>query len=196
MEKDVDPFHFLRLQYTAEEIKAMNEFGTSNGTSYTYTGKRKGHTCEICFKEYVDLKSIRRHMLRIHNIAPPFGLAVYECVECFEKFSDKSHLDRHTLKHTGIKPHVCLKCNKAFSRKEHLTRHLARVKCDEVKVKKEPTPKKVEKSNGLKKVGHIVAENPENDVKHGPEFLTIHKVESVRAPFPECTICSKKFVHQ
>lgn len=183
----------------------MNEFTNfgdiaPGNTSLTYSGKRKNHICHICFKEYVDLKSIRRHLLRIHNIEPPEGTVLYECPECFQKFSDKSHLDRHMLKHTGVKSHVCPKCNKGFGRKEHLTRHLVKVRCDqvkEVKMKNDSGSVKVKKkmntdrmSENASQIDSIVLET------NAPELLTILKVESVQTEFPECEICSKRFVHQ
>lgn len=204
VEKGMDLSNLLQLQYSHKpERNSPNNFGeTENDDSLTYTGKRKGYTCHICMKEYVDLKSIRRHLLRIHNIEPPEGMVLYECLECLEKFSDKSHLERHTLKHTGARPHICEKCNKGFSRKEHLTRHLLKVKCDEVKVKKEPAPEKVKKKSikiqSPKEEDQIVTENKsQSEIEtDGPQFLTILKVESAQTVFPECNICSKKFVHQ
>lgn len=189
----------------------------AGNVSFTHSGKRKNHTCHICFKEYVDLKSIRRHLLRIHAIEPPQGTALYECPDCFEKFSDKSHLNRHLLKHTGVKPHVCLKCNKGFGRKEHLTRHQLKVKCDQVKEKPKNDKKKmkteVSESKDIESVAPVpVKRKPEKEKKGAEngvnvsqswidenqassEFLTILKVESVRTEFPQCTLCAKKFVH-
>lgn len=35
----------------------------------------------------------------------------------------KEHLDRHTMEHQEVRPHVCPECGKAFKRKEHLNIH-------------------------------------------------------------------------
>ncbi|XP_063705154.1 zinc finger protein 846-like [Culicoides brevitarsis] len=199
----IDPFNFLKMHFSTS---------TEEQPSLTYTGKPRKHTCHICFQEYVDLKSIRRHLLRIHNINPPQGTVLYECPECPQKFSDKSHLNRHALTHSGIKPHVCPKCNKGFGRKEHLTRHLTNVRCDEVK---EPNAKKdettVEKPFSCPKcnkgfgrkdaltrhLSKIQCQEPEpKEQIDATELLTIIKVENVATEFPKCKICDKKFVHQ
>uniref|UniRef100_A0A336MZK7 CSON003557 protein n=1 Tax=Culicoides sonorensis TaxID=179676 RepID=A0A336MZK7_CULSO len=204
-EKDVDPFHFLKVQVEMKDDDDSDGLEEENFT-FSLGSKRK---CEICFKEYADLKSIRRHMLRIHDIAPPKGTVVHECPYCSEKFSDKSHRERHMLKHTGIKAHICPKCNKGFGRKEHLTRHLMRVKCDQVKEKpsetqKEKKPKVSKKKQEIPGKPVVKVENHQSDsdnpvIVHAednpPEFPKILKVEHANNEFPQCKICSKKFVH-
>lgn len=84
----MDPFEYLRIHFTTdqEENKNTDEFiGDNENLSLSYAGKPKMHKCTLCFKEYVDKKSIRRHLLRIHNIDPPPGNIVHQCPECNER---------------------------------------------------------------------------------------------------------------
>lgn len=221
LQKDVDPFHFLKIHYNEQPLDTVIY---QNAPSLTRAGNPKNHTCHICLKEYVDSKSIRRHLLRIHDILPPEGSVLYQCPECLMKFSDKSHLDRHMLKHTGIKQFACPKCNRPFGRKEHLTRHLASVRCEE---KKEKASDKVKEGDEVQKkevkmetkvttvdvkevqiekqsqeevnqedLSQVNASQVEgNQMEQGTELLTILKVETMQTDFPQCKLCSKKFVH-
>ena len=51
-------------------------------------------------------------------------LKPHQCDFCVWSFTDKSHLDRHLIKHTGENPHECDFCPKRFTRKESLRRHM------------------------------------------------------------------------
>ena len=49
------------------------------------------------------------------------------CEECGKRFSRKDHLKRHSLTHTGEKPHICDICGSRYSRGDAL--HLHKVTC-------------------------------------------------------------------
>ena len=49
------------------------------------------------------------------------------CEECGKRFSRKDHLKRHSLTHTGEKPHICYVCGSRYSRVDAL--HLHKVTC-------------------------------------------------------------------
>lgn len=51
-------------------------------------------------------------------------LKPHQCEFCMWSFTDKSHLDRHLIKHTGEKPHECDFCPKRSNRRESLRRHM------------------------------------------------------------------------
>lgn len=48
----------------------------------------------------------------------------FQCEVCNKIFVHKSHLARHSLMHSGMKPFKCDQCDKGFYRKEHLQRHV------------------------------------------------------------------------
>ncbi len=48
----------------------------------------------------------------------------YRCHVCQAKFTQRSNLQRHALKHVGFKPFECRVCGKAYFRKDHLMRHM------------------------------------------------------------------------
>jgi hypothetical protein len=49
---------------------------------------------------------------------------MYFCSLCPYQSRIKSHLWRHSVKHTGQKPFVCALCLKAFSRRDNLKQHM------------------------------------------------------------------------
>ncbi|RXG68358.1 Zinc finger protein [Armadillidium vulgare] len=48
----------------------------------------------------------------------------YACTICGARFSMKIDLSRHTLTHTGFKPHKCPRCGKGFIRNDRMLVHL------------------------------------------------------------------------
>ncbi|CAL4075762.1 unnamed protein product, partial [Meganyctiphanes norvegica] len=52
------------------------------------------------------------------------GEKAYQCSHCDKCFSQKFHLTNHLRTHTGEKPYHCSQCHKAFNQKCHLTRHM------------------------------------------------------------------------
>lgn len=47
----------------------------------------------------------------------------YKCSVCDKTFSRQTHVKRHQLTHSSIKPYKCSKCDKAFVRNDHLLKH-------------------------------------------------------------------------
>ena len=45
------------------------------------------------------------------------------CSKCDKVFSQKTHLKKQEVIHTGQKPHACSKCDKTFSQKQSLKSH-------------------------------------------------------------------------
>ena len=74
--------------------------------------------CKICKKCFVSLGSLRRHM-DIHNEENKR----FRCETCLKRFSDRSSHKKHSLIHTGIKPHVCDVCGRAFVLPSYLKEH-------------------------------------------------------------------------
>lgn len=114
-------FYCDRCEFVDDDVEKLNLHQQQQHFSGSPTSR---FMCTICNKDYVDAKSIKRHLLRIHGVDPPPGTTIHQCSECHQRFSDKSHLTRHYLKHSGERPHNCSLCSKSFSRKEHLNRHL------------------------------------------------------------------------
>ncbi|KAM6288939.1 uncharacterized protein AAHN32_013644, partial [Aegotheles albertisi] len=48
---------------------------------------------------------------------------VFSCPVCGRSFEFLSYLQRHSIAHSELKPHVCPSCGKAFKRPSHLERH-------------------------------------------------------------------------
>lgn len=47
----------------------------------------------------------------------------YKCSVCEKSFSRQTHVKRHFLTHSAIKPHKCSYCEKSFARNDHLAKH-------------------------------------------------------------------------
>lgn len=63
----------------------------------------------------------------VETVAPPVNPAetvTYMCVECGQVLSSAYSLKRHSLTHTGEKPHACNFCDKRFAHAYRLTEHL------------------------------------------------------------------------
>ncbi|KAJ6490342.1 hypothetical protein C8R47DRAFT_467160 [Mycena vitilis] len=50
--------------------------------------------------------------------------AQWPCSECPKAFTRKGDLTRHSLLHTGFRPHICSECGKAFSQYSGLKTHM------------------------------------------------------------------------
>ncbi|WQF88831.1 hypothetical protein CDEST_13845 [Colletotrichum destructivum] len=55
----------------------------------------------------------------------PEKAEVLSCKYCNDTFQRKGHLQRHMLRHSGMKPFSCGTCSKSFSRRDTLLRHEA-----------------------------------------------------------------------
>ncbi len=76
----------------------------------------KKFKCNQCRQEFNSLHALEEHTRVEHE--------TYRCTECNAKFTQRSNLQRHSLKHVGFKPFRCNVCMKSYFRKDHLMRHM------------------------------------------------------------------------
>ncbi|KAJ8967812.1 hypothetical protein NQ314_002621 [Rhamnusium bicolor] len=110
--------------------------------------KRNINQCNVCKKQFINLKSFRKH-LRTHIEDRPYKCKVcprgfteenylnnhmrthvpeeqkpHECKICKKRFIHVTLLNKHTLKHSGEKPFVCKICNKGCYAENSLLKHM------------------------------------------------------------------------
>lgn len=76
----------------------------------------KEFTCNQCGDKFRSLNSLTEHTTAVHQW--------FRCTTCNAKFTQRSNLQRHSLKHLGFKPFKCAICRKEYYRKDHLVRHV------------------------------------------------------------------------
>lgn len=80
-------------------------------------GCRRPFSCNLCGEgDFKCLQDLETHTLAAHGS--------YRCHVCSAKFTQRSNLQRHALKHVGFKPFECRVCGKSYFRKDHLMRHM------------------------------------------------------------------------
>ncbi|PAA86165.1 hypothetical protein BOX15_Mlig001153g3 [Macrostomum lignano] len=72
--------------------------------------------CNQCGIVFQSLAGLSKHTFTTHK--------VYKCTFCAASFTQRSNLQRHSLKHVGFKPFECRCCRKSYYRKDHLVRHI------------------------------------------------------------------------
>ncbi|XP_072034333.1 uncharacterized protein [Amphiura filiformis] len=80
------------------------------------SGKR--FRCEICNKEFLQLKDVKIH-LKNHATNRPLT-----CEKCGKGFKTSAHLSRHRSIHSDVKPLICQLCGKGFTHRYNLNGHL------------------------------------------------------------------------
>ncbi|KXJ68254.1 hypothetical protein RP20_CCG004755 [Aedes albopictus] len=83
-----------------------------------HTGEKK-FQCTNCPKAYSNWDSFRRH---VNNHKVPADK--YKCKICGDIFKTRNGLKRHTLHHTGERPHKCPHCPATFTVPSGLRCHL------------------------------------------------------------------------
>ncbi|CAH0546323.1 unnamed protein product [Brassicogethes aeneus] len=83
-------------------------------------GKDEVYKCEICEKSFSFLKSLNRHLSRIHGIGKSSHVS---CPLCYKILTDKYGLTLHMRTHTGERKHVCDICGKGYSKFTYLKKH-------------------------------------------------------------------------
>ena len=76
----------------------------------------KSFNCNQCKKPFPSLSLLCEHTFAVHR--------AFRCTICGAQFTQRSNLQRHSLRHVGFKPFVCKVCDKAYYRKDHLVRHI------------------------------------------------------------------------
>nr|XP_029711578.1 zinc finger protein 16-like [Aedes albopictus] len=84
----------------------------------THTGE-KVFRCPKCPKAYSNYNTYKKHVV-IHDIPAD----KYKCEICGYKCKTRYGLERHTIKHTGERPHKCPHCPATFSLPHGLNSHL------------------------------------------------------------------------
>lgn len=110
--------------------------------------KRNVNQCNVCKKQFINLKSFRKH-LRTHIEDRPYKCKLcprgfteenylnnhmrthipedqkpHECEVCKKRFIHVTLLNKHMLKHSGEKPFVCKICNKGCYAENSLLKHM------------------------------------------------------------------------
>ncbi|KAL3315743.1 hypothetical protein Ciccas_005621 [Cichlidogyrus casuarinus] len=76
----------------------------------------KSFDCNQCKQVFSSLSALCEHTFAIHK--------AFRCMICEAQFTQRSNLQRHSLRHVGFKPFICNICGKAYYRKDHLVRHI------------------------------------------------------------------------
>ncbi|VUZ57762.1 unnamed protein product [Hymenolepis diminuta] len=76
----------------------------------------KSFVCNQCKLAFLSLNSLCEHTYSQHKS--------FRCNFCGAQFTQRSNLQRHSLRHVGFKPFVCGVCKKEYYRKDHLVRHI------------------------------------------------------------------------
>ncbi|KAJ8956839.1 hypothetical protein NQ318_014253 [Aromia moschata] len=110
--------------------------------------KRNVNQCNVCKKQFINLKSFRKH-LKTHIEDRPYKCKLcprgfteenylnnhmrthvpeeqkpHECKVCKKRFIHVTLLNKHMLKHSGEKPFVCKICNKGCYAENSLLKHM------------------------------------------------------------------------
>lgn len=93
--------------------------------------KFKKVKCKACDRSFPHQTAMSVHLRRHHLMERD-----HVCSECEMGFFTKGELEKHSVKHSGLKEYLCEYCHKAFGRKNTLREHLRiheedrRFKCD------------------------------------------------------------------
>lgn len=80
--------------------------------------KQRNYVCEICGSQFGKSDSLVSHVERVHA-----SERRYACTICDLKFTCPARLKRHSLTHTGEKPHKCPFCLRGFNQTNDLVKH-------------------------------------------------------------------------
>lgn len=115
----VEPVKF----YTKHCTECNRLFDTNTELSEhiaTHTGENL-HTCKDCNKKISSKSAFKFHLKICQNAD---SLKNYECEICQKKFYFKSDLLRHSLTHSGARPHKCDFCGTTFKLRGALVEHV------------------------------------------------------------------------
>ncbi|CAL1281059.1 unnamed protein product [Larinioides sclopetarius] len=87
--------------------------------------------CELCSKSYKRKYDLKKHKVKIHEVAddaaskvPPVNKSFPQCPICKKVFSETCNLNQHLKTHSPSNNYKCESCEKTYSRKHGLMRHL------------------------------------------------------------------------
>ncbi|KAH9286978.1 PR domain zinc finger protein 1 [Echinococcus granulosus] len=102
---------------TRDYYEGNKEPGKTSALRRLSAGGRRIFSCNQCsVMEFRSLQHLEVHTLEVHG--------GYRCHVCHAKFTQRSNLQRHALKHVGFKPFQCRLCGHGYYRKDHLMRHM------------------------------------------------------------------------
>lgn len=107
------------LQPLASLQEHSNDTGESGENDDALASSRrygKSFVCNQCKLAFLSLNSLCEHTYSQHK--------AFRCNFCGAQFTQRSNLQRHSLRHVGFKPFVCGVCQKEYYRKDHLVRHI------------------------------------------------------------------------
>ncbi|VDP13647.1 unnamed protein product [Echinostoma caproni] len=90
--------------------------GTINASDLSNRRFGKSFLCNQCRRDFASLSLLCAHTFAVHRC--------FRCTICDAQFTQRSNLQRHSLRHVGFKPFICKVCDKAYYRKDHLVRHI------------------------------------------------------------------------
>ncbi|GAA52287.1 zinc finger protein sens [Clonorchis sinensis] len=99
--------------HMSEQTKSPACFTDNNSLNRRFG---KSFICNQCRKDFASLNLLCAHTFSVHR--------GFRCTICRAQFTQRSNLQRHSLRHVGFKPFVCKICDKAYYRKDHLVRHI------------------------------------------------------------------------
>lgn len=88
-------------------------------SDYCHSDKK----CKVCGKKFTNLKSLRRHVISVHEKA-----LIYQCDKCEESFSVQNHLHLHKMKAHENVQFKCANCGNKFAHSTNLKKHLEKCK--------------------------------------------------------------------
>ncbi|EUB63506.1 Zinc finger protein Gfi-1b [Echinococcus granulosus] len=103
-------------QDSSEIVSGPAKRRRSGSTNVRKSNSTRQFACNQCENVFGSLQDLEEHTTSIHG--------AYRCHICSAKFTQRSNLQRHALKHVGFKPFECGLCERAYFRKDHLMRHM------------------------------------------------------------------------
>ncbi len=77
--------------------------------------KKKDQVCHLCNYRTQFVKSLRSHMMRIHQVTADGkdveSCKMFQCDRCPQSFFTRAELRLHLMRHDGVKPHKCPICD-------------------------------------------------------------------------------------
>lgn len=147
-EKTIAQRQLLKAAKMQKHKMSKKKLLGKNGVVVTKKMKRNVNQCNVCKKQFINMKSFRKH-LRTHIEDRPYKCKLcprgfteenylnnhmrthipeeqkpHECKICKKRFIHATLLNKHLSKHSGVKPFVCKICNKGCYAENSLLKHM------------------------------------------------------------------------